>query len=239
MTTSIMETVWLPLRLSIQVSIVSTIMVALTGTALGYLLSRKDFFAKDVIDAIITLPMVLPPTVTGYYLILILGRRGFLGQFVYNWTGWTLAFTWQAAVVASLVVSFPLMVKTVRAAVDSVDPELEKASLLLGKGEVETVVKITLPLAWKGVLAGMVLSFARGIGEFGATLMLAGNIPGKTATMPLAIYSATQSGDSVLANSLVIILTLLSLTVIYVTNRLSRKGLTFGRDIDYKRASNL
>ena len=231
MTTSILETVWLPLRLSVQVSIVSTIMVALTGTALGYLLSRKDFFAKDVIDAIITLPMVLPPTVTGYYLILALGRRGFLGEIVYNWTGWNIAFTWQAAAVASFVVSFPLMAKTARAAIDSVNPELEKVSLLLGKGEIETVLKVTLPLAWRGLLAGVVLSFARGIGEFGATLMLAGNIPGKTATMPIAIYSATQSGDYPLANYLVIILTVLSLSVIYATIRLSKRGVDISRGL--------
>lgn len=224
MTTSILETVWQPLRLSVQVSLISTVLVAITGTALGYMLSRKDFFAKDFIDATITLPMVLPPTVTGYYLMLILGRHGFFGQFIYNWTGWTIAFTWQAAAVASFVVSFPLMVKTARSAVDAVNPELEKASLLLGKGEIETILKITLPLAWRGLLAGTVLSFARGIGEFGATLMLAGNIPGKTATMPIAIYSATQSGEYQLANYLVVILTILSLSVIYATIRLSKRG---------------
>lgn len=224
MPTSFMDTLWPPLSLSIQVSVISTILVAVAGTALGYLFSRRNFFTKDAVDAVITLPMVLPPTVTGYYLIMILGRQGFIGRFIYDWTGWTIAFTWQAAVAASFVVSLPIMVKTVRAAVDSVNPELEKASFLLGKGEAETVLRITLPLAWKGILAGIVLSFARGIGEFGATIMLAGNIPGKTATMPLAIYSATQSGDYALANYLVIILTVLSLSVIYATNRLgSRK----------------
>lgn len=202
---------------------ISTLLVAVTGTALGYTLARRDFWGRDVLDAAITLPMVLPPTVTGYYLILILGRQGIVGRHIYELTGFTLTFTWQAAVVASFVVSFPLMVKTVRAAVEAVNPELEKASLLLGKGEIETVMKITLPLAWKGVLAGIVLSFARGIGEFGATLMLAGNIPGKTATMPVSIYSATQSGDYLLANSLVVILTVLSLSVIYATTRLSRR----------------
>lgn len=218
-----LDTIWPPLRLSIQVSLIATIFVAITGTALGYILSRRNFFAKDLLDSFITLPMILPPTVTGYYLILTLGRHGIIGRFIYDWTGWTIAFTWQAAVAASFVVSLPLMVRTARAAVDSVDPELEKASLLLGKGELETVLKITIPLAWKGILAGMVLSFARGIGEFGATLMLAGNIPGKTATMPVAIYSATQSGDYTLANYLVIILTILSLSVIYATNRLGRR----------------
>lgn len=218
-----LDTVWPPLRLSIQVSLIATIFVAITGTALGYILSRRNFFAKDLLDSFMTLPMILPPTVTGYYLILILGRHGIVGRFIYDWTGWTIAFTWQAAVAASFVVSLPLMVRTARAAVDSVDPELEKASFLLGKGELETVLRITIPLAWKGILAGMVLSFARGIGEFGATLMLAGNIPGKTATMPVAIYSATQSGDYTLANYLVIILTILSLSVIYATNRLGRR----------------
>ena len=218
-----LDTLWSPLRLSIQVSLISTFLVAVIGTVIGYILSRRDFFAKDIIDAFLTLPMVLPPTVTGYYLILLLGRQGILGRFIYEWTGWNITFTWQAAVAASLVVSLPLMVRTARAAIDSVDPELEKASLLLGKGEIETVMRVTLPLAWKGLLAGIVLSFARGVGEFGATLMLAGNIPGKTATMPIAIYSATQSGDYALANYLVIILTILSLSVIYATNRLGRR----------------
>lgn len=219
-----LDALWPPLRLSIQVSLISTILVAVAGTIIGYTLSRRNFFAKNAIDALITLPMVLPPTVTGYYLIFTLGRQGFIGQYIYNWTGWTIAFTWQAAVAASFVVSLPLMVKSSRAAVDSVDPELEKISFLLGKGELETFLKITLPLAWKGILAGIVLSFARGIGEFGATLMLAGNIPGKTATMTVAIYSATQSGDYLLANSLVVILTILSLSVIYATNRLSGRN---------------
>lgn len=225
MSGSLFEVVWPPLWLSFQVSIISTLLVAVSGTATGYLLARRDFRGRDALDTFMTLPMVLPPTVTGYYLILILGKQGVLGRHIYDLTGFTLTFTWFAAVVASFVVSFPLMVRSVRAAIESVNPELEKVSLLLGKGELETVLKITLPLAWKGILAGIVLSFARGIGEFGATLMLAGNIPGKTATMPIAIYSATQSGDYFLANALVVVLTILSLGFIYVTSRLSgRKG---------------
>lgn len=223
MPTDLLNAVWSPMILSLKVSLISTIIVAAIGAALGYVLARRNFWGRDAIDAILTLPMILPPTVTGYYLILILGRQGVIGRHIYSLTGFTLTFTWQAAVIASFVVSFPLMVKSVRAAVEGVDSELEKASMLLGKGELETVLRITLPLAWKGVLAGIVLSFARGIGEFGATLMLAGNIPGKTATMPLAIYSATQSGEDGLANSLVIILTALSLSVIYATTRLSRR----------------
>jgi len=223
MTIAALEAVWPPLRLSIQVSLISTALVAIVGTALGYIFSRRHFAAKDVIDAVLTLPMVLPPTVTGYYLLIILGRHGIIGRYIYDWTGWTLTFTWQAAVTASFVVSLPLMFKTAKAAVDSVNPELEKVSLLLGKGEMETFWRVTLPLAGKGVMAGIVLSFARGIGEFGATIMLAGNIPGKTATMPVSIYSATQSGEYALANSLVAILTVLSLSVIYATNRLSRR----------------
>lgn len=223
MSKHIFDTFWPPLRLSLQVSLISTFLVAVAGSILGYILARRNFRGREIVDASITLPMVLPPTVTGYYLILILGRQGLLGHYIYDLTGYTIAFTWQAAVVASFVVSFPLMAKTVRAAVEAVNPELEKVSLLLGKGELETIIKITLPLAWKGVVAGIVLSFARGIGEFGATLMLAGNIPGKTSTMPLAIYSATQSGEYALANSLVVMLTILSLSVIYATNRLNRR----------------
>jgi len=214
--------IWQALRLSLLVVSIATAVIALAGTAFAFLLAKRDFRGKEIVDAILTLPMVLPPTVTGYYLIVLLGRRGLLGQPVYALTGWTVMFTWIAAVIASTVVALPLMVRSARAAIESVDPQYEIMSYTLGKSESETFFRITLPLARRGILAGIVLSFARAFGEFGATLMLAGNIPGKTQTMPLAIYEAVVSGEDVQARWLALILTGISITVVYITNRLVR-----------------
>ena len=214
--------IWHTLRLSLLVGGIATILIGLIGTAFGYLLARRNFRGKDVLDAVLTLPMVLPPTVTGYYLILILGRRGLLGKPLYDLTGWTVTFTWVAAVIAATVIALPLMVKSARAAIESVDTEYEIASRIMGRSEWDTFVRVTLPLAGRGLLAGIVLSFARAFGEFGATLMLAGNIPGRTQTMPLAIYEAVASGEDERAMWLALILTCISITVVYLTNRLSR-----------------
>jgi molybdate transport system permease protein len=213
--------IWQALRLSLLVVSLATIAIGLAGTAFGFLLAKKQFRGKDLLDAIFTLPVVLPPTVTGYYLILLLGRRGLLGGPLYSLTGWTVTFTWVAAGVASTVVALPLMIKSARAAIESVDPDYEIASYVMGKSEVETFFRITLPLAGRGILAGVILSFARAFGEFGATLMLAGNIPGKTQTMPLAIYEAVISGEDEKAKWLALILTGISVLVVYLTNRLS------------------
>ncbi len=210
------------LRLSLLVVSITTVVIAVAGTAFAYLLAKRRFRGREMLDALLTLPMVLPPTVTGYYLILLLGRRGVLGEPLYALTGWTVTFTWVAAVIASTVVALPLMIKSARAAIESVDPEYETASLLMGKGEIETFFRITIPLASKGILAGVILSFARAFGEFGATLMLAGNIPGETQTMPLAIYEAVAGGEDATARWLALILTGISVTVVYLTNRLSR-----------------
>lgn len=209
------------LRLSLLVVSITTVVIAVAGTAFAYLLAKRRFRGREMLDALLTLPMVLPPTVTGYYLILLLGRRGVLGEPLYALTGWTVTFTWVAAVIASTVVALPLMIKSARAAIESVDPEYETASLLMGKSEIETFFRITIPLASKGILAGVILSFARAFGEFGATLMLAGNIPGETQTMPLAIYEAV-AGEDATARWLALILTGISVTVVYLTNRLSR-----------------
>ncbi len=214
--------IWHTLKLSLLVGAIATILIGFIGTAFGYLLARRNFRGKDVLDAVLTLPMILPPTVTGYYLILILGRRGLLGSPLYELTGWTVTFTWVAAVIAATVIALPLMIKSARAAVESVDTEYEIASRIMGKSEWETFFRITLPLAGRGLLAGIVLSFARAFGEFGATLMLAGNIPGRTQTMPLAIYEAVASGEDERAMWLALILTSISITVVYLTNRLSR-----------------
>jgi molybdate transport system permease protein len=214
--------IWNALQLSLLVVSIATIAIGIAGTALGFLLAKRQFRGKDLLDAVLTLPMVLPPTVTGYYLILLLGRQGLLGGPLYALTGWTVTFTWMAAVIASSIVALPLMIKSARAAIESVDPEYEIASFIMGKSEFETFFRITLPLAGRGILAGVILSFARAFGEFGATLMLAGNIPGKTQTMPLAIYEAVVSGEDTQAKWLALILTGISITVVYLTNRLSR-----------------
>ena len=216
--------IWPAFKLSIWVVSLATLLVGVSGTAFGFLLAKREFRAKELLDSILTLPMVLPPTVTGYYLILLLGRRGWLGRYIYELTGWSVAFTWQAAVIAAGVMAFPIMVKSARAAIGSVDSRYEMVSFSLGKGEFETFFRITVPLAFRGLVAGLVLSFVRALGEFGATLMLAGNIPGKTQTMPLAIYEAFISGDDREAQFLAVILTITSIAVIYLTNVLSRTG---------------
>ncbi len=192
------------------------------GTALGFILAKRGFRGKELFDSILTLPMVLPPTVTGYYLIVLFGRRGLFGKPIYEWTGWTVTFTWQAAVIAASVIALPIMVKSARAAIESVDPQYEIVSYTLGKSEPETFFRVTLPLARRGLLAGVVLSFARALGEFGATLMLAGNIPGKTQTMPLAIYEAVLAGEDRRAHLLALVLTAVSVVAVYLTNKLSR-----------------
>jgi molybdate transport system permease protein len=214
--------IWHALKLSLLVVSIATVIIGVIGTALGFLLAKRQFRGKDLLDAILTLPMVLPPTVTGYYLIFLLGRRGLIGESLYALTGWTVTFTWVAAVIAATVIALPLMIKSARAAIESVDAEYEIASCIMGKSGLETFFRITLPLAGRGILAGVVLSFARAFGEFGATLMLAGNIPGRTQTMPLAIYEAVVAGEDEQAKWLALILTGISVTVVYVTNRLSR-----------------
>jgi len=211
-----------PLVLSLWVSVLATSIIAVLGTLIAYVLARKRFFGRTMLDAFTTLPMILPPTVTGYYLIILLGKNGIIGNYIYNLTGWSVMFTWQAAVMAATVVAIPIMIKSAKAAIESVDIEYEKAAFTLGKSEIETFFLVTLPLAKKGLIAGLVLSFARALGEFGATIMIAGNIPGKTSTMPLAIYRAFQSGENQLATTLVIILSVVSIAVIYITTRISR-----------------
>lgn len=211
------------LRLSLQVATVATIFVVIIGIFIAYILARKEFKGKEFIDMLFTLPLVLPPTVTGYYLIILFGRNGFIGKLVYEWTGWSIMFTWYAAVIASFVVSLPLMIKTARAAIESVDKNLINASYTLGHSELRTALRVILPLARRGIIAGVVLSFARAMGEFGATLMVAGNIPGKTNTMPLAIYTYASSGEWEKANGMVILLTVMSGVFLYLANRYSRR----------------
>jgi molybdate transport system permease protein len=217
------ESVIFSMRLSLQVASVATFFVLIAGVSAAYLLARKEFRGKELLDMLLTLPLVLPPTVTGYYLIVIFGRNGFIGKMIYEWTGWTIMFTWYAAALASFVVALPLMIKTARAAIDSVDKNLINASYTLGHSELDTALKVILPLAKKGVIAGVVLSFARAMGEFGATLMIAGNIPGRTDTMPIAIYSSASAGEWPTAHMMVILLTAMSGAFLYLANRYSKR----------------
>jgi molybdate transport system permease protein len=209
--------------LSVKVSIVATTLNAAIGIPLAYLLARRRFWGRAAVDVLVTLPLVLPPTVTGYYLIVLLGRRGVLGAPLYEATGWSVAFTWYAAVIAATVMALPLLVRTARAAIESVDQNLERAAFTLGRPEWRTALEVTLPLARNGILAGLVLAFARALGEFGATIMLAGNIPGKTQTLPLAIYTAVQTGEAGQAMALVAVLTLLSCAVVIASARLGAR----------------
>lgn len=211
------------LRLSLQVAAVATVLIVLIGTTVAYFLARKDFRGKEILDILLTLPLVIPPTVTGYYLIWLAGRNGLVGKYIFQWTGWNIMFTWYAAVLASFFVALPLMLKTTRAAIEAVDQNLVKISYTLGHGEVKTFFKVILPLAKKGIVAGTILSFARAMGEFGATLMVAGNIPGRTDTMPIAIYTSASSGDWSKANIMVVFFTLVSGAFLYIANRLTKK----------------
>lgn len=216
--------IWESLKLSLLVVGFAAVIIGAVGLAFAYLLAKYEFRGKELLDAFLTTPLVLPPTVTGYYLLVLLGRRGIIGEYVYEWTGWTFVFTWQGAVIAAVVVSLPLMIKAARASIESVNPDYEIASYTLGKSRLETFWRITLPLAKRGIFAGLILSFARALGEFGATLMIAGNIPGKTQTMPLAIYEAVASGDDRRAQILALILTAISILAVYLTNKISRSN---------------
>lgn len=215
---------WHPVTLSLKVAVIAVISVTILGLPVARLMARREFYGKEVLEAAITLPLVLPPSVIGYGLLMLIGKNGLVGKAL-SGMGFSIMFTWWAAVLASTVVAFPLMYQSAKAAFGSVDMNYEKAARTLGAGEVRIFFTVTLPLAWPGVLAGLVLSFARALGEFGATLMVAGNIPGQTQTIPLAIYFAVESGDSATARTLVAVITIFSFLVIFWVNRRARSFL--------------
>ncbi len=210
-----------PLILTVKVSIVATVITVVIGLGIALALARKSFVGKNVVDALIMQPLVIPPTVLGYYLLTLLGRSNGFGRFLEDVLGLQIVFTWKGAVVAACISSLPLFIKPARAAIENVGREVEDAARLLGKTEAQVLRTITLPLAWRGIAAGTVMAFARATGEFGATLMVAGNIPGLTQTLPIAIYDAVQIGDSGSANLMVAIITLFSFVVLYVAGRFS------------------
>ncbi|HWB97210.1 MAG TPA: molybdate ABC transporter permease subunit [Bryobacteraceae bacterium] len=218
-----MQIDWFPLWLSLRVAGLATLFSVVLGLWLAYLLANRDFRGKELVDALATLPLVLPPTVLGYYLLVVLGRVSPLGRMYESIFGQPLVFTWQAAVVASTVHAFPLLVKTARAALESVDRSYEKAARNLGASEWRVFWRVTLPLARRSIFAAGVLAFARSLGDFGATLMVAGNIPGKTQTAAVAIYDAVESGNTLLARTLVLVISTLAMGIVYGANRLEHR----------------
>lgn len=216
-----MESVWVALALSLKVAGLATAITTVLGVAAGFVLARGRFPGRNVLDTLLTLPMVLPPTVLGYYLLVLLGRRSPVGAWLFDVFGINLIFTWQGAVIAAATVAFPLVFKPARAAFESVDGQLEQAARVLGISNIAVFFRVTLPLAWRGILAGVLLAFARALGEFGATLMVAGSIPGKTQTLSVAVYEAVQAGQDDLANMLVYIISAVCVAVLLTAGYLA------------------
>ncbi|MGZ8293396.1 MAG: molybdate ABC transporter permease subunit [Telluria sp.] len=216
-----MEQAWPALWLSLKVAAWATAIDLVAGVAVGYALARLRFRGRDLLDSLLTLPMVMPPTVLGYYLLVVVGRNGVVGAWLYEHFGINLIFTWQGAVIAASIVAFPLVFKPARAAFEAVDSQLEQAARVLGVSEMGVLFRITLPLAARGILAGVLLAFARALGEFGATLMVAGSIPGKTQTLSIAVYEAVQAGQDDVANVLVLVTSVLCISVLLAAGRLA------------------
>jgi len=209
-----------PLVLTLKVAGLATLFAMVLGVLAAYVLTRWTFPGRDWLDALLTLPLVLPPTVLGYYLLVLIGRNGFPGRWLYEHLGVTLMFTWQAAVIAATIVSFPLVFKSSRAALETVGRNYENAARTLGQGEWAVFLRVSLPLAYRGILAGTMLAFARAMGEFGATLMVAGNLPGRTQTLSLAVYSAVQAGNRELANTLVLVVSIVCAVILVMASKL-------------------
>ncbi|MDB5887096.1 MAG: modB [Polaromonas sp.] len=216
-----MDQAWIALALTLKVAGCATLLNLVLGVGFGFLLARRRFPGRDLLDAVFTLPMVMPPTVLGYYLLVLMGRRSGLGAWLHDSFGINLIFSWQAAVIAAAVVAFPLVFKPARAAFEAVDSQLEQAGRVLGISEAGIFFRITLPLAWRGILAGVLLAFARALGEFGATLMVAGSIPGKTQTLSIAVYEAVQAGQDDVANTLVLATSAVCIAVLLAASRLA------------------
>ncbi|WP_349984553.1 molybdate ABC transporter permease subunit [Stenotrophomonas sp. WHRI 8082] len=215
-----MDLDWSALGLSLKVAGWATAINLFLGVGLGWLLARPRFFGRELLDTVLTLPMVLPPTVLGYYLLVLIGRNGPLGGWLQSTFGINLVFTWQAAVIAAAVAALPLVFKPARAAFEGVDGQLEQAARTLGASEAAVFFRITLPLAWRGILAGLLLAFARAMGEFGATIMIAGSIPGRTQTLSISIYEAVQAGQDGRANALVLLTSVVCIVVLLLAARL-------------------
>ena len=214
---------WFPIQLSFLVASMATGIALVIGSALAWLLARYRFPGRDLVDTFVSLPLVLPPTVLGYYLLVLLGTRSPVGGFLYNQFGIRLTFTVTAAVIAATVHALPLVTKSLRAAFENVDPMLEAAARSLGASGARIFFRVTLPLAWRGVLAATALAFARALGDFGVTIMIAGNIPGRTQTASVAIYDAVQAGRDSEALVLTVIVSLIAVVMLYFINRFGQR----------------
>jgi molybdate transport system permease protein len=212
---------WITLALTLKVAAWATAINLVLGITAGWLLARHRFPGREFVNAVLTLPLVLPPTVIGYYLLVVIGKRGWLGQWLNESFGITLIFTWQGAVIAATVVAFPLVLSSARTAFEAVDPQLEKAARVLGLNEWAVFFRVTVPMAWPGIMAGAVLVFARSLGEFGATLMVAGSIPGRTQTLSVAVYEAVQAGDDATARKLIVIISVSCIVMLLIAGRLA------------------
>ncbi|EJE7234975.1 molybdate ABC transporter permease subunit [Clostridium sporogenes] len=217
-----------PIILSVRIAFISTIFTFIFGILLARVITKYNFRGKDILESLIIMPMVLPPTITGYGLLILMSRRNFIGKFLYENFGITIIFTPAAACVAAIIVSIPLMYQSAKAAFLNIDHIYENAARTLGASEWRIFFKISFPLAWPGIVSGSVLSFARALGEFGATLMVAGNIPGKTQTIPTAIYFAVDNGYTKVANTLLGVVVVFSFVLIFSLNTWLKKK-------DYKR----
>lgn len=213
---------WSALQLSLWVAGWATLLNLLLAGSCAYWLSRRQSAGKYWLEVLLTLPMVLPPTVVGYYLLVLLGRQSSLGQTLEQWFGFRLMFSLEGAVIAATVVTFPLVLKPAKAAFDSVNLQYIQAAQTLGLSRLAVFCRVTLPLAWRGIVAGLMLAFARALGEFGATLMVAGSIPGQTQTLSVAIYEAMQAGEQAQANQLVLVTVLLAGSLLLLAHWLSR-----------------
>ncbi len=214
-----------PLLLSLKVAGIATFFVFISGVVLARLIARREFVGKSIVESIFLLPLVLPPTVVGFGLLVLFGKNGIIGRWLLSEFDIQIVFTWVGAVIASIVVAFPLMYQSASAAFQTLDPRLEKVARTMGASEWRVFWTITFPLVWPGLLAGLILSFARALGEFGATLMLAGYIPGKTETIPIAIYFAVENGDMEKASFWTVIIIALGFSSIMWLNWWSKKSM--------------
>lgn len=220
------QEVLVPLLLTLKVAGWATLLATIAGLLIAYAIARLRFAGRELLDAMMTLPMVMPPTVLGYYLLVLIGRRGPIGEWLESSLGITLIFTWQGAVIAAAIVALPLVYKSARAAFEGVEAQFEQAARVLGKSEFSVFLQVTLPLAWRGILAGAMLAFARAMGEFGATLMVAGSLPGRTQTLSIAVYEAVQAGKDDVANFLVIVTSVVCIAILLGSGRLLRPAPT-------------
>jgi molybdate transport system permease protein len=207
-----------PLLLSLRVAVVATVLVALIGVPLAYVMARRAFAGRSVVEAVLIVPLILPPTVVGYFILMLLGRRGPIGVWLDRWFGYSVLFNWHGAVIASAVVALPLLYLPARAAFMNLERELEDIARLMGASPLGVFWHVSLPMARRGIASGLLLAFARALGEFGATVMVMGDLAGRQ-TMPIAIYNDYVSGDLAAAAPAVVALTVVSLLVIVVYNR--------------------